>query len=258
MGKKFKIFFVVVFALVFVGSAAGILTAQERYRQSRQAYSQAAEAFTATAPPSSSAVSAVRSQPEETSRQDLPVYVDFKKLLEESPDVVAWLYCPDTVINYPVVQGTDNEFYLHHSYDGEAFNSGSIFVDYENSPGFVDSNTVIYGHNMSDGSMFASISNWSSQSFYDQHPLMWLLTPTENYRVILVSGYTTSAYSDTYQIFRLPSLEFEEYLGQAKAQSDFAMEDPLDPDAHYVLLSTCAYEFDDARYVLHGRLEKIE
>lgn len=260
MGKKFKVLFIVVLALVFVASAAGILTAQDRYRRSRQAYSQAAENFTATVPPSSApAASGAQSLPEQESpRPELPVYVDFEKLLAESPDVVGWLYCPDTVINYPVVQGTDNDFYLHHSYDGEEFNSGSIFVDASNTPGFADSNTVIYGHNMSDGSMFASLSNWSSQAFYNQHPLMWLLTPTENYRVVLVSGYTTSAYSDTYQIFQFPCLEWEEYLEQAKVQSNFTMEDPLDPQAHYVLLSTCAYEFDDARYVLHGRLEKIE
>ena len=131
--------------------------------------------------------------------------------------MVAWLYCPDTSIDYPVTQGSDNEFYLHHSYTGAEDQSGAIFVDAQCSPGFVDANSMIYGHSMMDGSMFGGLEAWEKQEYYDEHPVMWLLTPQADYKVKLFSGYTTSAYSDTYTIFRGPGSDFSDYIAQCLA-----------------------------------------
>lgn len=185
-----------------------------------------------------------------------PLVVDFEALRQVNGDVVGWLYCEDTPISYPVVRGEDNGFYLSHGYDKKQNRSGAIFVDAACSAGFADANTILYGHHMKDGSMFACLADWREQSFYEAHPQMWLLTPEENYRVVLFAGYTTPADSETYTIFTGFDTELEEYLAACLEKSDFqAGRDPLaEPGEGYVVLSTCEYSFQNARYVLHGRL----
>lgn len=245
--------------LVFLGSGAAVLTIRATYSASRQGYADAANEYTQKAglegmadpgAGESADVQAISNQP--------PIKVDFERLQKDNPQVVAWLYCPGTVIDYPVVQGSDNDFYLHHSYTGAEDQSGAIFVDAECTPGFEDFNTVIYGHSMNDGSMFGGLDAWKDQAYYDAHPEMWLLTPKANYRVKLLGGYTTSAYSDTYTIFRGPGSDFSAYLAGCLSQSDFTALEKPGEDGRCVLLSTCAYDFDEARYVLHGRLEQVD
>ena len=172
--------------------------------------------------------------------------------------MVGWIFCPDTVINYPVVHGEDNDFYLHHSYNKDFNPSGAIFVESLNALDFADSNTIIYGHHMNDNSMFATLDRWQDQAYYEEHPVMWLLTPEQDYRIDLYSAYNTSAFSDTYTIYEAPSAPFTEYLKISRLYSAFDSGVQLDPEEHYVLLSTCAYVFDNARSVIHGRLVPLD
>ena len=245
--------------LVFLGSGAAVFTIRGTYKASRQGYADAASEYTRRSDVESITVSGQEGDGQadagETGKP--PITVDFGRLQEDNPQVVAWLYCPDTSIDYPVTQGSDNEFYLHHAYTGAEDQSGAIFVDAQCSPGFVDANSMIYGHSMMDGSMFGGLEAWEKQEYYDEHPVRWLLTPQADYKVKLFSGYTTSAYSDTYTIFREPGSDFSDYIAQCLAQSDFAAADKPSGDGQYVVLSTCAYDFDEARYVLHGRLELV-
>lgn len=263
MGKRVRVIIMAVALLVFLGSGAALFTIHGTYESSRRGYADAAAEYTRKA----GAEGAGMSNMDETTggqaaavareTEQPPVTVDFGRLQADNPQAVAWLYCPGTAIDYPVTQGSDNEFYLHHSYAGTEDQSGAIFVDAQCTPGFTDSNSIIYGHSMKDGSMFGGLEAWKSQEYYDAHPIMWLLTPQASYKVKLFSGYTTSAYSDTYTIFRGPGSDFSAYLDDCLEQSDFtAAEKPTD-DGRYVVLSTCAYDFDEARYVLHGRLEQV-
>ncbi len=107
--------------------------------------------------------------------------VDFDALRENGPDIIGWLNLPDTVINYPVTQTDDNEYYLHHLYDGTYNKVGCLFADYENKADFSDRNTIIYGHNMRDGSMFAALNEYDEQSYFDTHKQMYLVTPEGGY-----------------------------------------------------------------------------
>ena len=91
--------------------------------------------------------------------------------------MTGWLYCPDTALNYPVVQGKDNIKYLQRDLDGKYLASGTLFVDFENGALGEDTNYIIYGHNMKNGTMFAQLSGYKSQEFYDAHPYAMLLTP---------------------------------------------------------------------------------
>lgn len=237
---------VAVLLILFIGSVSAILFILKQYRDDVNVYGQAAEHFTE----------------EGSEGEDIaPIVVDFDALQKENEDVIGWIYCEDTVIDYPVLRGEDNDYYLHHTYDGKKSISGSIFVDTNNRPGFVDSNTVIYGHHMKNKSMFATISNWAKQDYYEEHPVMWLLTPERDYKIVVFSEYTTSAYSDTYMMYQAPCPEMDEYLKKAAEKSNFKSdaqsEEQLDKNARYVLLSTCAYVFDNARDVLHGKLVPV-
>ncbi len=257
MGKKLKWVLVAVLLLVFVGSGGAVFIAKQEYAKSQRVYAQAAEKFTRTR--SESEETSSGGQPHQKGEGPLtPFTVDFDLLQGVNPEVVGWIYCEGTKINYPVCQGKDNEYYLHYSYEKLSDNCGAIFADAQTAPGFADSNTVLYGHNMNDGSMFAGLELWRDQSYYEEHPIMWLLTPETDYKVILFSGHTVSAYGDIYTIFRGPMPEFTQYLQENLSKSDFVAEvGELDPEARYIVMSTCAYDFVEARYVVHGKLEPV-
>jgi sortase B len=188
----------------------------------------------------------------------VPITVDFKKLQKENPDVVGWIYCEGTEINYPVLQGKDNDQYLHTDYKGDYNIDGSIFVDADNTPGFTDSNTIIYGHHMNSGAMFAGLVNWADQEYYEKHPIIWLLTPEKNYKIVLFSGHHVPSSSSMYDIIKTPGKEMNTFLSEALEMSDFTTDVKLNPNARYVMLSTCAYLFDGDRYVLHGVLVTVQ
>lgn len=196
-----------------------------------------------------------------------PITVDFEELKEINPEIVAWIYCEDSVIDYPVCRTEDDEYYLSHSYDKKPKASGSIFLETKNAEDCSDSNLILYGHHMKNKTMFATLSDWSEQRYYETHPFMWLLTPEKTYRIDLFAGYITDALSDTYTVFQGYAPELAPYLKSAKVKSDFQANiphfdemiknDELE-DKKFIVLSTCEYSFQNARYVLHGELVDID
>lgn len=182
------------------------------------------------------------------------VDVDFAALKEVNPDVKAWLYCPDTVINYPVCQGEDNAYYLRHLVDGTYNLNGCLFIDCKNKGDFSDENTIIYGHHMASGKMFASLIKYADQKYFEEHPVMYLETEDKEYKVELFSGYTTEMASSAYMLTLADSHTYAEWLRELYTKSDFKANVVLTTDDHMITLSTCAYSFQDARYVLHGKL----
>ena len=194
---------------------------------------------------------------EQLPMETAPIEVDFEVLWETNEDVVGWIYCEDTPINFPIVQAEDNDYYLSRLIDGTWNSSGTLFADYRNAADFSDSNTIIYGHNMKNKGMFGTLPNYKEQSYYDEHPLMWLLTPDGNYKVELIAGYVTSSTSEIYSIGKTE----EEVLilaEQSIEKSTFASDFQVSQGDQFVTLSTCSYEYDNARYVLIGRLIPLD
>ena len=208
--------------------------------------------------PQSSNLDSITEQESESDTEQLPmetapIEVDFEVLWETNEDVVGWIYCEDTPINFPIVQAEDNDYYLRRLIDGTWNSSGTLFADYRNAADFSDSNTIIYGHNMKDKGMFGTLSNYKEQSYYDGHPIMWLLTPDGNYKVELIAGYVTSSTSDIYSIGNTEEEMFA-LAEQSIEKSTFASDFQVSQGDRFVTLSTCSYEYDNARYVLIGRL----
>lgn len=181
------------------------------------------------------------------------VEVNFEDLWKINEDVVAWLYGPDSRFNYPVVQGSDNDYYLYRLLDGTWNNNGSLFLDYRNSADFSDGNSIIYGHHMQTGDMFGTLVKYKDQSYYDTHPYLYLTTPTQKYRVDLFAGCIVKANAEIYQDTDITS----EYLQTCMAESTFQPSGEIDTDGPILTLSTCTYEFDNARYVVLGVLVPI-
>lgn len=242
---------------VFAVSGAMVLFVQHQYKISETLYEEAAASFTVESKPLSIELPAY--QPQEIFRlpEIAPIEVDFTALQRINPDITAWIYCPDTVINYPVLHGETNDDYLHHSYDGSYNAAGSIFVEETNARDLTDCNYILYGHHMGDKSMFATLDRWQDQGYFDGHPYMWLLTPEQDYKIFLYSAYTISAYDKVYTVFHVRDAEFESWLIKTGNDSAVDADVELDPNAKYVMLSTCAYIFEDARSVLHGQLQPI-
>ena len=185
-----------------------------------------------------------------------PLSVDFNMLWEENKDIVAWIYCPDTPIHYPIVQSEDNSYYLRRLTDGTWNTAGTLFLDYRCNSAFTDFTSVVYGHNMNNDTMFGTLPEYRSQEYYEEHPVMYLLTPKASYRVDLFAGYVTSTDSEVY---RLEYTEEEKisFLERSKALSDFSSSVETSPADSLLVLSTCSYEYENARYVLIGRLCEI-
>lgn len=142
--------------------------------------------------------------PEAGSELKAPMDIDFASLKSVNDDVVGWIYVeavPD--INYPIVHGKDNETYLHRTYEKNYNFAGTIFVDYENKGDFSDCNTIVYGHNMKNGSMFAQLKKFTQdEETYKKSKYFWIFTPEKNYRYEIISAYTTGVNSDTYTLFK--------------------------------------------------------
>lgn len=176
--------------------------------------------------------------------------VDFDALWEINPDVVGWIYIPDTTVNYPILQGETNDTYLYHLVTGKYNRSGSIFMDHRNKPDYSDQNTVIYGHHMGDGTMFADIVKFKRQSYFDAHPTGYLFTPERTYVLTFFTAYVTDMSDDAWRR-DFPSQEvYAEWIQDSASRSEVncgllpVLTDQI------LTLSTCTYEYDDARFIL--------
>ena len=143
-----------------------------------------------TAAPSSSPVS----QPAESPRQPL----DFSHLKEVNEDIIAWLTIDGTVIDYPVCQAGNNSYYLDHTASREYNKLGALFLDCHNSPDFSDFISVIYGHNIKTGKMFAAVENFKEKDFFNENETGILYTPAATYNLRIISVAVTKGNSDYY------------------------------------------------------------
>lgn len=178
--------------------------------------------------------------------------IDFDALEKINPDIQAWLYQKNTVINYPVVKGKDNNKYLHTMFDGKYGVCGTLFMDAASGDDFADFNTVIYGHHMRDGSMFRSLRGYTKEKgYYDNHKRFELITKTGKYHLVVFSAYITPSDSDTYRARPADERDKAKYIDMVKRSSEIKADDiDVNEKDRTVTLSTCAYDYDEARYVV--------
>lgn len=202
--------------------------------------------------PTESAASPVPAEPTETV-SDFPL-VDFEALKKDNSDVMGWIYIEGTEINYPIVQGPDNDYYLSRLVDGTSNSAGSIFLDYRNSPDFSDYHTVIYGHNMKNDTMFAGITEYKKKAFYETHPVVKIMTPQGNFQMEVIGGYVADLRDPAWNLHFESEEEQLDWLRDAMNRSTVGGDYVPGGGEKIITLSTCSYEFDDARFVLICRV----
>lgn len=181
--------------------------------------------------------------------------VDFDELAQINPDVVGWIYIEGTNINYPIVQGQDNEEYLNRLFDGSYHTVGCIFLDYRCDSDFSGNNSIIYGHHMKNKSMFAGLVDYKKQAFYDEHPVGLLVTPDAYLEILFFSGYVSDNRGSAWDL-NLDDEEYAAWLAEIQEKSCFESSSIPTPEDSVITLSTCTYEFSNAKFVLHGYVSK--
>ena len=245
--SKFLTIISIVLAGIMIVSGLQIRKTLSAYHTSDQVYADLRPTETTSQPAADSSLPS-----EEADTVSIPS-VDFTKLKKINPDIVGWIYLPDTKINYPIVQGTDNTYYLQHLFTKEKNRAGCIFLDSRNSFDFTDLHSILYGHHMKNIAMFSELEHYEKQSFYDTHPTVWILTPEKIYRLQLFSGYITKESANAWHLF---STQEEESAWIAETIQQSAFQSSVSPKAgdRIITLSTCSYDFENARFVLHGVL----
>lgn len=185
--------------------------------------------------------------------------VDFNELLKKNPDTVGWIQVKGTNINYPIVQTTDNSYYLTHAFDGSKNEAGWVFMDYRNDPVNFNQNTILYAHSRLTGSMFGSLKNILNSSWYTnkENHIIRLSTPTENTMWQVFSVYTIP--KESYYI--TPSFNsdeaYGEFLNTMKSRSEVDFSAEVNTNDKILTLSTCKDNFGN-RVVMHAKLIKRE
>lgn len=183
--------------------------------------------------------------------------IDFESLSKINPDIVGWIGFEGLEIDYPVVQTKDNEFYLNHLFSLEKNKLGAIFVDYRNKSDFSDLNTIIYGHNMKNGSMFSSLTNYKSQEYYDANPDILFVTVETKYKIEFFAGLVVDGSYESVRYDFSDEDDFNQYINSLKDMSTFKSSVNVGPKDRIISLVTCSYEYNNARYALYGKLVEL-
>lgn len=210
---------------VFLFALFNLISVIQNYREIDKTYDEAAGRFTDSSLGTSEEKSEAAGVPE----------VDFDALLQVNDDVIGWIYIEGTDISYPLLCGRDNQQYLFQSYEKKYLTAGSIYIDYRCSRDFTDSRTVVYGHNMRNGSMFGKLDKFTKESYMKKHPYVYILLPDgETLKYEVRKAYKANVEGKVYD---LPS-------GEAQ-----------NPEDRKIYLSTCTEDSSDTlRFVVECEL----
>jgi sortase B len=176
----------------------------------------------------------------------------FKIASNYSESLIGWIYLANSEIDYPVVQGNDNQYYLHHAPDGTPNELGTIFLDYHCSYDFSDKQNILFGHNMDYG-MFGDIRSFKDRDNFEKHRYGWLFTKDYLYRIDFFALVIVSAYDSVYDI----PADNTAWLTAMEENSLYLTETELSEEDCFIALSTCASDFEDARALFTGKLVPV-
>ncbi len=185
--------------------------------------------------------------------------VDFSYLKELNPDIVAWIDIPNTEISYPILQSKEDkkeDYYLNHNVDGTVGYPASIYMQKTNSAKLTDPVTVLYGHNMKNGSMFAGLHEYKDAIYFDEHPEVYVYTPTErkHYRIFAVVNYDDRLILDAYDGFQTGDSLEAFYIESVKQATHVNYGVTVNEDSKLLVLSTCEKGQSEKRLLIEAVL----
>ena len=183
--------------------------------------------------------------------------INFNRLEKINPDVIGWIYVPGTKIDYPVVQGEDNEEYLHKTFDAKENSSGAIFMDKDGKSDFLADNNLIYGHHMKNGTMFADLLKFREKSFIKKSPYIFLVTPDQTRKLRVISAYADKAQGSIPIVFA-DQQSRQQYLKTIRDKSEVSVgisEKTEKGIQKIYTFVTCSYEKENYRTFVHAAEE---
>ena len=185
--------------------------------------------------------------------------LDFAKLKEENPDIYAWIYIPETNVDYPLVQHPTNDtYYLMHNLDGSYGYPACLYTEKANAKDFSDKNTVIYGHDMQDGSMFKTLHKFEDRAFFDANEFIYVYTENTTY---VYKVYAAYKYSNIHLLNGIDTSTNENFLSYIRDSintanvTGFVRNDiSFDENSKLITLSTCQGYVSEQRYLVQGVL----
>lgn len=190
--------------------------------------------------------------------------VDLAKLVAKNSDVKGWIYIDGTDINYPLLQGYDNDYYLYLNYSEEYSDGGSIYIDSANKADLSDDHTIIYGHNMKNDTMFGTLNDFKTEAHKDAHPYVYILTPSGKWNKYEIFAYYRADIGDgTLSMFSNDAAQMASYVNLVSSKNYYSNTNLPTNGEKIITLSTCTEDLDDnCRNVLQAKLvgtvDKIE
>ena len=220
---------------VFLFASWKVLNIMGEYKEAEDTYDEVTEQFTDMTQTQS-----------DVQKQELPE-IDFDGLIEINDDDKAWIYIEGTDVNYPVLQGIDNNQYLFQSYKKKYLTAGSIYIDYRCDDDFSDKHTVVYGHNMKNGTMFGQMDKYKTDEYLKEHPYVYIIMPDGTWKKYQVFGaYIADVFGQT---FILPANDEVEMYNLRKLikTENLIKNPPVTPEEgqKIMTLSTCTEDSDD-------------
>lgn len=262
--EKIRIILTVLLGAVFLVSMGMSIRQRIEYRESIAVQEEAARlaglhdtaSFQRPAPaPPAPAVETEEPEPEPLPEEALALAeIDLEALRAVNEEVVGWIVIPDTMVSHPLVQGADNDYYLSHNWKKRSDGSGAIFLDCAASRDLTDFHTIVYGHQMYNGTMFSTLVYYKDPDHWRQHPSVYAVLSDGVYRYDIFSAQEVGVRSVIFWLEK-EKYRLEEAFLQYCTQNS-AIETGSTPNAgqRILTLSTCADSGDTSRWVVHGML----
>lgn len=268
MSKRLRTILNIVLVLAALTGAGMLLRQQLQWRDSAAASEKASEIVHAAPAPAPVPESAPASPPAEDPPVPGPVTGsvspdpvvkelearDIAALREVNPDVVGWIHIPGGDISYPLLQGEDNDYYLHHTWEKKWNSGGSIFLDCRSARNFGDFHTLIYGHRMRNDTMFAPLRRYAEQTWWEAHPYIYIVDEEQVRRYEIFAAWEPDVTSPVYDPDLTGGEARREMIAQCLTASVIGTGVVPDPEDHLLTLSTCTGQGHATRWVVQGRL----
>ena len=252
MSKILRIALIVIFSAVLIYSVTRIVLIQIEYQKADEIYQESREAFHVaenSASPQPTPSGASSSEPEEYFPE---AYADIEDLLSVNPDIVGWIWIPNTDINFPLLRADNNQKYLNLSYNLKQTNSGSIFMDYRNSSDLSDGNTIIYGHNMKNGGMFGNLKKFADIDYMKAHSYVYVFTADRILKYRIFAGYKTESTSKSYTMDFSGDISYDDFISYIVNSVGNDLIEAPEKQVPLITLSTCTSVRRTERFVVHA------
>lgn len=194
-----------------------------------------------------------KSGTKQNTQDNVTFQFDINRLQAVNSDAVGFIRQDNTLISYPIMQGSNNFYYLYHTIDHTYNRNGSIFMDYQNKGKFNDKNCVIYGHNMWTDTMFGTLTDYTSRSYYEAHPEFDIYAGNKHYKYRVFASFQADAEGDAvYDISFTDNKEFENWIQTQRSRSYLSVPEVgnLTAKDHIITLSTCTTRGDENKRVI--------